>query len=52
MTKEITLCAKCAALMQEAYSVKKIAAGKDKKVDCENCGRHHYGGTFQITGKK
>ena len=47
----VNLCAKCAALMAQGYIVKKISTGADTKVDCANCGRHHYGGTYELTRK-
>ena len=48
---ELVLCDKCAALMESAYIVKKISTGVDQKVDCQNCRRHHYGGTYLIRKK-
>ena len=50
-TYTVNLCAKCAALMAQGYIVKKISTGADVKVDCANCGRHHYGGTYELTKK-
>lgn len=47
----LDLCAKCAALMATAYIVKKTSKGADVKVDCANCRRHHYGGTYELTKK-
>lgn len=49
---QIVLCPKCAALMETAYILKKISKGVDAKVDCQNCRRHHYGGTYEIITKK
>lgn len=49
--KEITLCAKCAAIMSGAFIVKRIRTGIDKKVDCEQCRRHRFGGKYEVKKK-
>ena len=48
-TLTLDLCAKCAALMAQGYIVKKTSKGADTKVDCANCRRRHYGGTYELT---
>lgn len=50
-TQTLDLCARCAALMEQAFAVKKTSKGADVKVDCANCRRHHYGGTYEVTKK-
>ena len=48
---EKTICNKCAEMLKEAYKVKKIKGRPDEKVQCENCGRRHYGGVFNVEKK-
>lgn len=48
---KMTLCAKCAAIMSTAFIVKRVSTGIDKKVDCQQCRRHRFGGEYLISKK-
>ncbi len=50
--KKMELCGKCAALMADAYELRKVAGGADNKVTCANCGRRRYGGTYETAAKR
>lgn len=52
MNRQLKLCGRCAGLLQEGYSLKKIAGGVDNKITCENCRRRRYGATYELSKKK
>ncbi len=51
MTK-LDLCGRCAALMADAYNLRKVSGGGDNKVTCAHCGRRRYGGTYEAAPKR
>lgn len=51
MKRKVDLCVPCAAKLETAYTVRKIASGVDLKVKCAECGRQRYGGTYELSGK-
>jgi len=48
MVKEMDLCGICAALLGNAYSVRKVSGGVDNKVTCANCGKRRYGASYEV----
>lgn len=48
MKKKMELCAKCTALIADAYDVRRIAGGVDYKVTCEHCRKRRFGGTYEV----
>jgi hypothetical protein len=50
--QQMTLCGKCAELMREQFLVKTVSRGINNKIDCQNCKRRRYGGTFAVEAKK
>lgn len=51
MKRTVDLCGRCAALMEDAYTVRRIAGGRDHKCDCQQCGKRRYGGTYEVDKK-
>ena len=49
--KTAELCGKCAAMIADAYDVRRVAGGRDCKVTCAQCGKRRYGGTFEVRRK-
>ncbi len=49
---KLDLCSRCAALMADAYELRKVSGGVDHKVTCAHCGRRRYGGTYEAVPKR
>lgn len=52
MKKKMELCAKCAALIADAYDVRRLAGGVDCKVTCEQCRKKRFGGTYEVATRR
>jgi hypothetical protein len=50
--QQMTLCGKCAELMRARFLVKTVSRGINNKIECQNCKRRRYGGTFTVEAKK
>ena len=50
--QRMTLCGKCAELMRDRFLVKTVSRGVNRKIDCQNCKRRRYGGTYDLEPKR
>ena len=50
--RKMTLCGRCAELMREHFLVKTVSRGINQKIECQNCKRRRYGGTFELVVKQ
>ncbi len=46
---KLDLCGQCAALIADAYELRRVSGGK---VTCAHCGRRRYGGTYEAVPKR
>ena len=52
MRKQVKLCGKCAALLTDVGTVRRISQGVNEKISCEQCGKRRYGGTYEVETKR
>lgn len=50
--QQMELCGSCVELMRDRFLVKLVNRPINHKIDCENCKRRRYGGTYDVEPKK